>query len=242
METPQGFVLFGPAHLAILAVLFLAGLLLVYGTRRWASDTAAKWVGISTGVFMLVQDIFDRLGHHYWNGEPFTQVLPFHLCGASGVLAVVLFVTRSRAVYDLLYFWGLAGASMALLTPDIKLGFPHILFITYFSSHALIIIAVAFMTVLYHYRPTIRSLWRAIVLTNVYLVLVIPINLVLDTNFLFLRHKPDGTTLCTFLGPWPWYILSLECLGVVMFFAVYSPYLVSDLLARKRKAALRPEG
>lgn len=176
---------------------------------------------------MFIQELVDR-GLHYHAGERLADVLPFHLCGASVFLTVAMLITGSRAIFELLYFWGLTGATMAILTPDIKYPFPHLLYITFFWSHALIIIGVLLMMTLRGYRPTLRSLWRAVIITNVYMVFVAFIDVALDANYLFLRHKPEGATLVDFLGPWPWYIAGLEVVGLVCFFLVYSPYLVLD--------------
>jgi len=70
-------------------------------------------------------------------------------------------------------------------------------------------------------------------------LLVIPINLVLDTNYLFLRHKPVGITLFDAFGPWPWYIPGLEVVGTLLFAAVYLPWFIKDRLALRNPASNR---
>ena len=236
VNSAQPFEPFGTAHLLTLLVLCLVGFAIVYGAHRWTSKEQAKRIAAAMGVFMIVQELVDRGCHHFLNHEPFVNVLPFHLCGASVFLTAVMLINRSRLIYPLMYFWGLAGASMSILTPDIQFGFPHILNITYFSSHALIIVGVLYMTVNFQYRPTLKSLYGVAIFTNAYLVLMIPINIVLKTNYLFICEKPKGDTLLNYLGPWPWYILSLEGVGILFFLLLYSPYLVRDYVARKRRA------
>ena len=233
MQPAGAYPLFGTTHLLTIAAMFVMGGIIVYGARRWIAPDRRKYVAISLGLFMFAQEVLDRRLHHYLGNEPWRNVLPFHLCGMSVVLTVILFITRKRSLYDLLYFWGLAGAGMAILTPDIQFAFPHILNLTYFWSHALIIVGVAFMTVNYGYRPYFKSFLRALVLTNLYLVLVIPTNMALGANYLYLCEKPKEATLIDLLGPWPWYILGLEIIGTALFFIMYSPYLIADLLHAK---------
>jgi len=228
------FVPFGATHLITIFLLAFMGIVLVCGVRRWATTERARNIAVAIGVFMIVQEIFDRSCHHFLNGEPLRQVLPFHLCGMSVFLTAIMLITQSRWIYELVYFWGLIGASMAILTPDIQYTFPDIIYVTYFTSHALIVIGVFYMTLLFQYRPTVRSFLKALVLTNVYMFLVAPINLVLDTNYLFLRQKPEGSTLFNALGPWPWYILALEVVGTVLFAAVYAPWFIKDYIAGRR--------
>jgi hypothetical protein len=73
------FVPFGTTHLVTILLLVLMGIALVWGVRRWATTEQARNIAMVVGVFMIVQEIFDRSCHHFLNGEPLRQVLPFHL-------------------------------------------------------------------------------------------------------------------------------------------------------------------
>ncbi|HUW62570.1 MAG TPA: hypothetical protein VMZ06_16305 [Candidatus Bathyarchaeia archaeon] len=91
---------------------------------------------------------------------------------------------------------------MAILTPDIQFAFPHVLNLTYFCSHALIIVGAAFMTVNYGYRPSFKSFLRALVLTNIYMALEIigtALFLIMYSPYLIADHlrarpKPPSQT------------------------------------------------
>ena len=45
---------------------------------------------------------------------------------------------------------------------------------------------------------------------NVLAAVVFTVNLVTGGNYMFLRIKPTTGSLLDYLGPYPWYILSLE--------------------------------
>lgn len=220
-----------------MAGMAVMGFIIVYGSHRWVRAERRKYVAMAMAIFMFVQEVLDRSLHHYVYGDLWRNTLPLQICGMSVVLTIVLLITRKKPIFDLLYFWGIGGAGMAILTPEQLFPFPHILNLTYFWSHALIIIGVAFMMVNYGYRPYFKSFVHALVLTNLYIAVMIPVNIALDTNYLYLCAKPKGATPVDFLGPWPWYILGLELLGAGIFFILYSPYLVMDRLGSKTEIA-----
>jgi hypothetical integral membrane protein (TIGR02206 family) len=162
-----------------------------------------------------------------------TYSLPLHLCDAAMILAAVMLVNRNHLLFEITYFWGLGGSLQALLTPDlVDYSFPHFLYIQFFAAHAAIIIAVLYMVFAEDCRPFHISIWKVLAVTNAYMLLVAPINLAVDGNYLFICHKPAGATIMDYLGPWPWYILSLELVAAAVFYICYIPFALKDFLGR----------
>jgi len=155
--------------------------------------------------------------------------LPLHLCGVAIILSAIVLIKKNYLLYELIYFWGMGGAIQSLLTPDIGIyGFPHFRFFQFFVSHGLLVITTIFLTVVEKYRPTQRSIWKVFLITNFYLIFIAGFNYVFDANYLFICYKPVNGSVMDFLGPWPWYILSLEVIGLISFYIYYSPFLVKD--------------
>ncbi len=71
-------------------------------------------------------------------------------------------------------------------------------------------------------RPTFKSLIRAFVAMNVVAAAIACVNLLLDSNYMYLCEAPVTASPFLFL-PWPWYILWLEVLVLVFFLALYLP-------------------
>jgi len=65
---------------------------------------------------------------------------------------------------------------------------------------------------------------------------MIPVNLVLGTNYLFICEKPLGDTPLNYFGPWPWYIIPLALVSILAFFGLYSPYAIADGFASRSRA------
>lgn len=231
--SPQ-FVMFGTLHLLSLAALVAVSALLLTWARRYSGQRAGARMAKALGVCLLCQELLDRSLHYFLNGEPLAECLPLHLCGLSVVLSGIMLLTRSYRLFELLYFWAVPSGTLAVLTPDMPFRFPHPLYITFFANHGMLVISVIYAAIAFKFRPTLRSFARAAIMLDVLLMAIAIINLPLGTNYFYLRQKPPGDTLFNFLGPWPWYILSLHGLGLVAFTAVYSPYLWFDLKVRAR--------
>lgn len=152
--------------------------------------------------------------------------LPLHLCGVSVLLAVVMLPLKSFALFELTYFWAVGGALQGLITPDVDgYEFPHWRFLQTFISHGLIVVANIYMIVVLGMRPTFTSLLKSLVVLNIYGVLMLAFNSLTKSNYGFLCRKPDQPTLYDMLGPWPWYLASLEGLAILISFLAYVPFL-----------------
>ena len=161
-------------------------------------------------------------------------LLPLHLCDISILIAPVVLLTGNWLLFELLFFWGIGGAMQALLTPIVTDGFPAPFCIYFFAAHGLIIASALYATVVMRQRPTVRSIPRVWLITNAYGLLIILVNLALETNYLFIMHKPATPSLLDVMGPWPWYVVVLDAVALALICVCYLPFLVRDKLAARR--------
>jgi hypothetical integral membrane protein (TIGR02206 family) len=156
--------------------------------------------------------------------------LPLHLCDIAAIVAGFALLTRRRTLCELTYFWGLAASIQGIVTPAVGYGFPHPVFITFFWHHFAIVGAALFLPLGLGWRPRRplgRTVIRVFLWSEVYLLTMIPINFLLGTNFGFLARKPDNPSLLDHLGPWPWYLLSLQLVGLALLSLIALPFLRS---------------
>lgn len=158
--------------------------------------------------------------------------LPFQLCDWVILACAVALLRRDRLAYELAYFWGLGGTLQALLTPDLAEDFPSVAFLTFQVLHAGVVVAVLYLTLGLGMRPRPRSILRAWLWLQAYVVVTAAIDRLLGANYGYLVHKPAQASLYDYLGPWPFYLLSLEALSVVLFLACYAPFAIADRLRR----------
>jgi len=154
--------------------------------------------------------------------------LPFQLCRVANMLMPLIMIFKSDRVYQIIYFWGMSGVFQGLITPDITNDFPHFHFFRFWVGHSGMIIALVYASVVYGMRPQIGSIKKAFVALNLFLLVSVIVNLILDANYFWICGKPPMASLLDYLGPWPWYILAAELVALVHFAAAYIPFYILD--------------
>ena len=222
--------LFGIAHLIALGVIVISIILLVCLGRQ-LNEIQRQNVRYGLAILLILNEI----SYHVWNFVndrwSFQWNLPLHLCSIFVWLSVYMLFTKSHAIFEFTYFLGISAAVQPLLTPDAgSYGFPHFYAVQLFISHGGIIAAAVFMAAVEDYRPNIKSIWRIIIWSNLYLFFITGVNLLIDSNYLYTLQKPHVPTLLDYLGSWPWYLLSVEGVALALCGLLYLPY-----LSRNRK-------
>jgi len=223
--------LFGATHLAVLgAILFLslgAALLRVVG----AGAGTVRAVAIALACVLLASKVAAFLMG--WPKADLQNALPMHLCDWTCFAAMIALVWRRQLAFEMTWFWGLGGSLQALLTPDLAYDFPDPRFLAFFISHGGILVAIALLAFGMRMRPVPASLLRILLWTNLYVVIAGGLDYLLGANYGYLCQKPVHASLLDHLGPWPYYILSLEGINLASCLIWYAPFFAYDLLRRK---------
>ena len=221
---PTRFVPFGLQHFVALGVVGGCAALVPWLARRLRGGRAEFGVRLGLGagcVGALVAELLLALR----TGEvELRDVLPLHLCDLALMLAPVALLTRRALALEVLYFWGLGGSLQALATPVIFSGFPSPVCLVFFAGHALTLTSALYGVVVLGMRPRRWAAVRVWLITNAYAVAVFPVNLLLGTNYLFIMRKPATPSLLDLLGPWPWYLLPLEGVALVVLLLCQAPF------------------
>ncbi len=115
--------------------------------------------------------------------------MPFHLCGINVLLITFCIFKRVRTVENFLYYIGIPGAMLALLTPD----WTNMPCMNYFHIHSFVI---HMFLVLYPFvlvasgdlKPDFKSMPKCILLLIGFAIPALILNLIFDTNFMFLMN------------------------------------------------------
>ncbi|MFQ6605696.1 MAG: TIGR02206 family membrane protein [Fidelibacterota bacterium] len=228
------FVMFSAAHFYVVVLNLAFGAILIYigvKTRGTPVETAIRLFLVGALWFIWVYLRVWRIRHEMFSIQ---EDLPIHLCGFSSFLVPIMLLNKDFKFYEVMYYWGLGGATQSLLTPTVEQGFPHFLFFEFFFTHALIITGVLYATFVFRYQPTFRGLWNTWLFTAFLLIPIGIINHELNANYFFIAGKPDTASLLDILGPWPWYLISLSGVAFLIFVLCWLPFFIMDRI-RKRK-------
>ena len=233
MNPELPFTFFGGPHISALLVT-VGFCVAVWPIARYlALNGWARYIGKGLAVFLVVYEFLKIALYVGVFNMPLLYHLPLHLCDVNTLLCAFMLATYSYRSYEVSYFWAMGGSVAAMLTPDLAYGFPHPVFIAFFLGHGLVVISVLYATFGYGFRPRLQSIAIAMLATVLYGAVIMPLNFVLGTNYLYLRAKPLMPSVLDYLGPWPWYIVGLMGLCVVVCFVTYAPF----ALAKKMRGA-----
>ena len=226
--TGGAFVLFGTEHLLALALIAAACVAVVLLRKRFSPKVQriTRWTLL--GLIYLCEGSWQvwMLATDQWTIQ---GMLPLWLCSVTSWTMPLLLIWRSLRYYEWAYFMGVIGAALALSTPDLTIyGFPHFRFIEFLTLHGLIIVAVVYMTAVEGFRPTWGSLPRGILITNLYWLLCFIVNNLIGSNYGYTQGKLPTPSLLDVLGPHPWYLLSMEVLGIALCLLMYLPFALRD--------------
>ena len=164
------------------------------------------------------------------------HTLPLHLCDLAIIAGGLALLTERQTLYELTYYWGLGASVQAILTPGLAADVSAYEFLRYFLSHGGILVVVAYLTGARRMRPSPASVPRCVLITLGCMVGVGGVDWLVGANYMFLRKKPGAASVMDYLGPWPWYVLSLIGLGVVSMLVLYAPWYASDRVKRRTAA------
>tara|TARA_S200000501_G_scaffold111305_1_gene104727 strand:- start:885 stop:1592 length:708 start_codon:yes stop_codon:yes gene_type:complete len=160
--------------------------------------------------------------------------LPFHLCGFSSVITCfILFIKKKQLWFDFLFYAGILGGLNALLTPliDNYTG-TNFFYVEYFYSHTSIIILPLYM---YYYMDMDLSKlsWlKSFIALNILLVFLMPLDFYIDANYMYLK-EPPAVNHPLVSGKWPYYLINLEFVVVILLYFTYSLF-KSPLFTNKK--------
>ena len=229
-----GFQTFGLTHILWL----LAGVVFCVAAcalcKRLAADKQKRMLTVLGACIFLLEVVKDlvllALGEFGWGN------LPFHLCGINILLIGFDILKQTKTVRSFLYYFAIPGAALALLFPnwtDMPLwNFFHL---HSFTIHILLVAYPLLLVTTGRIATDLKSALKGVGLLVAMAIPVYGLNLLWDTNFMFLMEPDSGNPLELFeklLGSHLW---GFPILLPVVIFIMYLPVCLIKLRGKRSK-------
>ena len=235
MIPERAFQPYGWPHLTVIVLTIALPFVLAAVVRRTKSTRVERAIVALLSAVLVVNYIAYLVFVRSHGNLTWQQMLPLQLCDWGMVVVIVAMWTGNQRWFEVAYFWGIGGTLQAVLTPNLRFGFPDWRFISFFTSHCSIIIGVVFLMLTQKYRPYPMSILRTFLWSEFYFVVTLITDELTGFNYGFLLHKPEAFSILSFLSnSRPLYLLQMHGVALLFFLGLYAPFAVADLIRRGR--------
>lgn len=225
VEPGMGFPLFGKQHIVWLCVFVLITVFCCIWYRKLGPAGRKRWKSI-VAVLLVADELFKTAvlfigGNYSWT------YLPLHLCSINLFLIVWHACKPSALLGNFLYTVCIPGAVAALLFPTwSSLPITSALHIHSFTIHILLAMYPIVLTVVGEIRPTLQQLPLCMLLLVILAIPIYGLNLLLDTNFMFLMFAEPGNPLYLFEQMWGSHLLGFPVIIAGVLILMYLPMIL----------------
>jgi hypothetical integral membrane protein (TIGR02206 family) len=228
------FILFGNIHIVTMAIIGLVAVFLPLVCKNQSTSNKSliskviAFIILSHVIISPYKDLYLLQNPYNWK-----EILPIHMCDLSEIFLAAFLLGGPKILYKCAFFWGLAGASMAIITPDIPV--IDLDYAFFMIGHGMIVIGVMYATISLGNRPYAKDILTVSLITAfVLLPIVYLINLILGepANYWYLIAKPAGASLMDAFPEPPYHLLITTPLAIATFCLIYIPYAIKDKLAK----------
>lgn len=195
------FTYFSLAHFTpIIIMLVVIYLLYRYRNqiRNWKYEENAR---IIFAAVILLSDM-SYFWHKIYIGANVANHLPITVCGWAAILSAFMLMTKKKGLFDVVYFFVIAGSLNALITPAVIMdnGPTHFRYYQFWIEHTSIFIAVFYMIFVWGNTINLKSMIRSGVVLVILGALAIYVNAnISGANYLFLSTTEAGDSVLNFL-------------------------------------------
>jgi len=169
-------------------------------------------------------------------GNYTVSYLPLHLCSINIFVIAVHAYKPSKMLDNFLYTVCIPGALAALLFPTwVSLPITAGMHLHSFTVHILLLLYPAVLAINGDIKPEMRSLPKSLGLLGVLAIPIYIVNLLLDTNFMFLMSADPGNPLYLFEQMWGNHLLGFPVIIAGVLLVMYGPL---ELIRKIKKKAL----
>lgn len=234
------FSLFGISHFAPIVVMIAIILLIAKFADKIRNSKCDKAFRYILAFALICSEM-----SYYWRlvavpslGANPAANLPISVCGWAVIFCSFMIVGKTQSLFDISYFWLLAGSIFALITPTVLTyaGPTRFRYYQFWSEHTLGYIAIFYMIFVHKMRPTVKSAIRSYIALVVLAVIAYFSNVIIGdgANYLFLARPEAAPSVLDILPPnFALRTLIMAAVITTLFFVAYLPWLIKDIKSKK---------
>lgn len=175
------------------------------------------------GVVIFLSSIISPMRTYISGNFSIAVDLPFHLCGISALIcSVIPFVKKKQGLFDFVFYTGIIGGIMGILTPQMTDydGSFYVYFVFY-VRHIIIFTMPIFLLQNLNLKLSKKSMIKTFLILNLMLVFIMPFNFYTGGNYMYLAEPPQVNNPLV-IGQWPIYILWFEVFVIIFLIILYN--------------------
>ena len=192
----------------LIALTFMFALIFV---GRFLNKKQNSFVLYTMGVILMFSSIYIPLRSYLSGNWNLATDLPLHLCGISALICSVLpFLKRKQALFDFVFYTGIIGGIMSMLTPQMNsFDGSQFAYLEYYVRHSIILVMPIFLLQNYGMELSRKSMINTFLNLNILLIIIMPFNFYVGGNYMYLAEPPQVNNPLV-IGEWPYYVLWFE--------------------------------
>lgn len=227
------FTAFSASHgAAVLATLIAAAGMIRLNRSRRVPETWKRRANLALAAGLGISVLMDPV-LTWWRYHPDPALaarllrenaLPLHLCDVVALVLMAAIIRKSQRAAELGYLWGLSGTLQGLITPTLEFDWHDPEYYAFFAQHGGVPVAALTLVFGCGLKPGPGALFRTIRWSWLYMAVTSLCNWMLTTNYGFFNGPPPVASLLDFMGPWPWYLITLQGVAVLFFALLLLPF------------------
>ena len=224
IEKGVGFSQFSPVHIGWLVcfVLFTTGMCLFYRSLKKEHRVLARYIVAGA----VVADEVFKMAVLFIGGHFTKNYLPLHLCSINIFLIAYHAWKPGHVLGNFLYAVCIPGALAALLFPGwTKLPLANFMHIHSFTLHILLVVYPMMLLASGEIRPDWSTIPKLLCILGSFALVALAVNLVLDTNYMYLMYAPRNNPLYWFQKMFGNHLVGFMVILPGVLAAMYLPWL-----------------
>jgi len=225
----EEFILFGSQHISALSTVIAVSVATPIVLRTANNIEVKKFVSMVLAILLILHELIKPFYRYYLFGHELLLVFPIHICHLAAISMGLFLILKKEFLFEIAYFWGLSGNLLAMVTPDMKYGFPNLEFTMFYFGHGLLLLSILFACVCLKTNLRLSSIVRVFIATILILPAMYGLNIALesyqpDVNYWYLMITPGPDTILSLFPEPPWHIPYVAVTALLIFIVSFIPY------------------